>query len=308
MADATHRTARLRFLAVAVTASVALHGLLVVLLCGLPWQGSAAARGDVPVDVVLLRTGSDDGASPAPRRTFQAAVVWEPRQFHFTDEPLEAPRVDLHAPIAAPGGSARTGPDPSSGPSAAVTGQGHGSSAAEGSGPAGSGGWFAGSAAARSVVFVLDRSVSMGVKGGLKRARAEVAAALRRLPPTARFQILAYNQFVEQPPAGRRGELLPATPDVVDRAVAWLDGLPASGGTDHVQALRCGLALRPELLILVSDADDLGSADVDAVTRLNGGRAVVQVVQVGGGGDGAETAMQRLARLNRGVCTRVKPN
>src|SRR5207237_252137 len=42
-------------------------------------------------------------------------------------------------------------------------------------------------ATARTVVYVIDRSASMGLAGRLERARREVVASLRQLPPSARF-------------------------------------------------------------------------------------------------------------------------
>src|SRR5581483_7459538 len=46
---------------------------------------------------------------------------------------------------------------------------------------------------ARSVVYVLDRSGSMGPSGALERAKAELLLSLRRLPPEMLFQVIAYN-------------------------------------------------------------------------------------------------------------------
>src|SRR5262245_9429299 len=86
---------------------------------------------------------------------------------------------------------------------------------------------FSAPASARRIVFVIDRSVSMGLGGGLQRARDELRAALRALPPDVRFQVIAYNQAaVPLLPA-----LLPADPDTVERALRQLDTLHAEGRT-----------------------------------------------------------------------------
>src|SRR5439155_9282852 len=98
-------------------------------------------------------------------------------------------------------------------------------------------------AAGQSVVFVIDRSASMGLAGRLDRAKREVAASLGLLPPSAKFQVIAYHRAAA--PLRIRGQsgLLPATPDVVAAAVAAVEGLSAEGGTDHSRALRTALAL-----------------------------------------------------------------
>src|SRR5205823_10378047 len=68
---------------------------------------------------------------------------------------------------------------------------------------------------ARSVVYLLDRSSSMGESHALARARRELLASLRQLPPTARFQVIPYNKQAEPLWVGGRGGLLPADADTV---------------------------------------------------------------------------------------------
>jgi hypothetical protein len=163
---------------------------------------------------------------------------------------------------------------------------------------------LAGAARAHSVVFVLDRSLSMAFNGGLKCAQRELSSALRSLSPTTHFQVIAYNDQTEPLGPDGRAELLPATPEVVERMVLRLTSLKASSSTNHVQAVRRGLALRPELLILITDGVNLNPGDINELTHCNGGRSVIDVVEIGGemGKSG-----QRLADLNGGVCKRVAP-
>jgi hypothetical protein len=155
-------------------------------------------------------------------------------------------------------------------------------------------------------VYVLDRSVSMGPSGALEAACAELVASLRKLPPAARFQVIAFNRHAEPLLVRRQSGLLPADPATVEEAAGLLAALDASGGTDHAAALRRGLLLRPEVLFLVTDAADLSPEEVLALTRLNQGRTAVHVVELGRSrAGGPAAALRRLAAGNGGTYRHV---
>jgi hypothetical protein len=156
-------------------------------------------------------------------------------------------------------------------------------------------------AVGKSVVFVIDRSATMGLAGRLDRARREVAASLRLLPPSAKFQVVAYHRAAEPLRLAGRGGLLPATPEAVAAAVAALEGLAAEGGTDHVRALGAALALRPDVIYFLTDEDDLTPDVVKAVTRLNRERACIHALCLAPSRGRGETPMQVLARESRGA-------
>jgi hypothetical protein len=160
-------------------------------------------------------------------------------------------------------------------------------------------------AVGKSVMFVLDRSASMGLDGRLDRARRELAASLRRLPPTARFQVIAYNKAADPVRLLGCAGLLPATPNAVEAVIAAVERLPAEGGSEHAKALIAAIDLGPDVIYFLTDEDDLESRDVLAVTRHNRGRVSIHalcLVPPGGG----ESPMQRLARDNRGLFQVVK--
>jgi hypothetical protein len=165
---------------------------------------------------------------------------------------------------------------------------------------------FALPATAHSVVYVLDHSVSMGPSGALEAARREVLASLRQLPAGVRFGVIPYNRYAEPLPLGP-GALVPADAVTIARAAQLLADLRAEGGTDHARALRSGLALRPDVLFFVTDADDLNPAEVQAVTRCNAGRTAIHVVELGGGAARPEAPLGRLAAGNGGTYRRVRP-
>jgi hypothetical protein len=153
----------------------------------------------------------------------------------------------------------------------------------------------------RSVVFVIDRSSSMGMAGRLDRAKREVVVSLGQLSPSAKFQVIAYHRAAE--PLRVRGQsgLLPATPDMVAEAVAAVEGLAAEGGTNHLQALQRALALQPDVIYFLTDEDDLKSGEVSQVTQFNRGKVCVHALCLVPPMLGRETPMQALARGNRGV-------
>lgn len=151
----------------------------------------------------------------------------------------------------------------------------------------------------RSVVYVVDRSLSM-LGGALGTARAALLASLEVLPPNASFQVVFYNTAAEPLRLGRSEGLLPADPNMLSRAAAVIRAVRPAGNTDHARALRCGLALHPDVLFLVTDADDLSPSQVRATTRINRGRSVIHAVCVGRRHTAA--ALEQLAQANGGIC------
>lgn len=153
-----------------------------------------------------------------------------------------------------------------------------------------------------SVVFVIDRSGTMGLQGRLDRAKRELLASLSLLPATARFQVIAYHRQPE--PQLSASGLACATPDAISSAIAAMEQLRPEGGTDHGKALRAALQLQPDVICFLTDDDDLTASDVREITRLNRGRASIHAlcfVEPYG-----ESAMPMLANQNRGVFRVVK--
>jgi hypothetical protein len=147
--------------------------------------------------------------------------------------------------------------------------------------------------------------MSMGLSDMLDLARADLIASLRRLPPGTLFQVIPYNHTTEPLRLGGTTGLVPADPPVIEEAVTRLAALTATGPTKHLQALKRGLALRPEVIFLATDADDLTDADVRAVTALNQGRAAIHVIDLARGQPRPDSPLARLAANNRGQYRRV---
>jgi von Willebrand factor type A domain len=154
-------------------------------------------------------------------------------------------------------------------------------------------------AVGRSVVYVIDRSSSMGVDGRFDRARDQVVASIQQLPADARFQVIAYDKGALALRLGDGGGLAAATPANVAAAVAALEAMAPEGGSEHLKALGVALSLRPDVIYFLTDEDDLTPAHVREVKRLNGGRVSIHAFCLVPPPAG-DTPLRVLARENRG--------
>ena len=248
-----------RRLLVPLALSLAGHALLCLAIGLVPGPRPSAPAGSHENCPLTLRMGSMSGPvrrAPKPVEPDEdwVAVVVGPATTPACMDPSLAPKL---------------GP-PTVGETGGVSGAG--------SRPAGSSVVVV-PAETRRVVFLLDRSVSMGLADGLDRAKVELAAALTALPPETSFQVLVYNSSA-WPLVSASSGLLPACRDNVERVLHQLEALAASGITRHVEAVRAALAFQPDLLILLTDADDLSAGDVRLMTTANHGRATIDIVEL----------------------------
>jgi Ca-activated chloride channel family protein len=88
----------------------------------------------------------------------------------------------------------------------------------------------------REVVFVLDTSGSMA-GASIRQAREALQLALARLAPEDRFNVIEFNSTAQALfPQARE-----ASAAQVERAIRWVRGLQARGGTEMTQALHLAL-------------------------------------------------------------------
>jgi hypothetical protein len=148
----------------------------------------------------------------------------------------------------------------------------------------------------------------MGLNGGLSAARREVLACLERLPESTRFQVILYNREAMPLRLGGRTEMVPATEEARREAHLLLVGVRAEGSTNHLEAFHRALAFSPDLILFVTDADDLTPDQVRAVTQMNAGRSVIHTIEVNRQrterGDGP---LSLLAHCNGGTFRRAEP-
>ncbi len=154
----------------------------------------------------------------------------------------------------------------------------------------------------QSVVYVLDRSTSMGLSGAWDVARQWVLASMEGLPSSTRFQVIYYDRCPQLLCGQGRPELVPATPAFLRQAAEQLEALHAGGGTKHLPALSAAVELDPDVVFLLTDGEEMTGEEVRLFTRRNR-RAVLNVLELTTtiqDHDGGP--LQALATANRGVC------
>jgi hypothetical protein len=157
------------------------------------------------------------------------------------------------------------------------------------------------------IVYVIDRSSSMGEHGALDAACRELLASLAHLPATARFQVVLYNRGASPLLLDGRTDLAAPGADSLRQVEAALAALRPAGSTNHLEALKTALTLLPDVLFLVTDADDLTQKEVREVTAMNQGRAVIHAVELTTRPEQGDGPLALLARGNGGTYRAVNP-
>jgi VWA domain-containing protein len=277
----------------ALPASLLLHGLLLLACAHLrgPAGGGPSPILPPPPDPGLFETDGNEepyvylAPAPQPRRRVSfAGVIAGQESIVVAPASISLPSaVEQAAP--APPNSADSPPAPG-GPG--TSGLGRGTS------------FFGIPAQPQKVVYVIDRSASMGLHGAFDAARRELLVSVARLPETACFQVIVY---------GSRARLLltdsprwlAATTANRQLITAALQKLEPEGSTSHDRALPMALALEPDTVFFLTDADDLSEQQVRTVTACNCGRAVIHAVELRKvNRQRPEMPLQVLARENRG--------
>jgi hypothetical protein len=154
-------------------------------------------------------------------------------------------------------------------------------------------------------VFVLDRSGSMGGAGGkaLAAAKKELLAAIDKLDRLQQFQIVFYN---ERPkvfnPTGTPGRLAFGSDQNKAEVRKFIESISADGGTEHQDALTLALRLRPDVVFLLTDADDpkLTAHQLDRIDRMGAG-VTIHTIEFGTGPQReADNFLVKLARQSLG--------
>lgn len=160
-------------------------------------------------------------------------------------------------------------------------------------------------------VYVFDRSDSMnGYEGRpLAAAKAELINSIHMLSSTQQFQVIFYNHDVTifHPNPGLSPRLMFADEATKDLAERFIRGLPATGGTQHIPALRQALLLAPDVIFFLTDAEDpkLTARQLEDLRRINRG-TVIHAIEFGTGPFiGGDNFLMRLARQNNGRHTYI---
>jgi hypothetical protein len=198
---------------------------------------------------------------------------------------------------------------------AAADGSGVGNAGRAGDGPRSSGGMggagrttatlFGLTGEGSKFVYVFDRSGSMGGSGrnALSVAKAELVASLRSLDSVHQFQIIFYNDKpVIFNPSGQSGRLAFATEQNKERARRFIGSIVSEGATRHEAALKQAIALRPDVIFFLTDADEprLSAGQLHEIHRQAGG-ITINAIEFGlGPKQTGDNFLVRLARENGG--------
>jgi hypothetical protein len=156
-------------------------------------------------------------------------------------------------------------------------------------------------------VYVIDRSASMEGfdRRPMKAAKAELIASLQDLQSVHQFQIIFYsselrvfNPLAPQPP-----KMMFGTESNKRMAVDYVRGIVPDGSTRHREALEMALALRPDVIFFLTDADEpqLRPAELADLHRRNRGPTAIHTIEFGiGPAFDEDNFLARLAHENGG--------
>jgi hypothetical protein len=178
-----------------------------------------------------------------------------------------------------------------------------------GTGPSGGAVFFGAAARGRRIVYVIDRSLSMGLNRALGKARAELFASLDLLPADVEFQVVLYNRRAEPLRVNGSVALLKAEKANISEVKERAESMRAEGSTDHLRALKEAIYLKPEVIFVVTDADGLTPDMVNSVARMNVGKAVIHCIELANApSGGGSPAFRRLAEVSAGTYRLVAMN
>ncbi len=109
------------------------------------------------------------------------------------------------------------------------------------------------------IIYIIDRSDSMNGNGGrpLMAAKTELIHSLAALKESQFFQLILYNEA----PSPYRGvqsmgaavQMIQADTAAIKRVQSYVETVNAFGGTNHIDALRLALRMRPDVIFFLTD-------------------------------------------------------
>jgi hypothetical protein len=134
-------------------------------------------------------------------------------------------------------------------------------------------------------VYLFDRSSSMEGTP-LAAAKRQLLESLEKLNDVHQFHIIFFNHRLQSfDITGGLRRIAFATERNKRLAARFVGGVKADGGTERFAALKHALALRPDVIFFLSDADDpMSSKEMADLARLNERvGAQICVIEFGGG-------------------------
>ncbi len=157
------------------------------------------------------------------------------------------------------------------------------------------------------MVFVMDVSGSMN-GAPMRQSKDAVVHALRQLTPDDTFRIILFSNNVRT----FSDRAVAATPDNVRKAVRYVKGLRANGGTYTEQGMRAALsggrdAERPRTIAFLTDGYIGNEADILRRIHTDLGDHT-RIFSFGVGTSTNRYLMNRMAKLGRGAVAYLSPN
>ena len=164
-------------------------------------------------------------------------------------------------------------------------------------------------ALSRDLTLVVDVSGSMSGEK-IDQARAALRQALSTLRPRDRFRLISFSNGVRQ----FREGFTAASPDALDDARRFVDGLAANGGTNLAGAIETALLERPGaerlgiVLLLTDGLPTVGEQAPERIAAEAGARiGHSRIFTIGVGTDVNTYLLDRLAVDGRGSASYVAP-
>jgi Ca-activated chloride channel homolog len=155
----------------------------------------------------------------------------------------------------------------------------------------------------RDLTFVIDTSGSMAGPS-IEQAKASLAAALTRLTTQDRFNVIQFNNTVRSLFSAPQ----PVTTAAMRKAIRYVEGLSADGGTEMLPALRQALkspqdSTRRQQIVLITDGQ-VGNED-ELFELLHHRLGTRRVFTIGIGSTPNSHLMRKTAEFGRGTFTYV---
>jgi hypothetical protein len=276
--------------------SLFLHFSLIALLGFMlrPWPNGAGQFGDPSAfGITLTRTHNPgemregDGGKGDDAELERVFEIPELARVPNVPPPDSAAQKDVHDPYAvrttpvrlaaAPMGTPNTTPAPPR-PTAGLGRSGV---------PGGSGyattSVFGVEGKGNKFVYLFDRSASM--EGApLSAAKRQLLESLKSLDSIHQFQVIFFNSKTRVFEAAGTGRRVAFASDRNKQLAAnFVGGITAEGGTDRMVALREAIAMTPNVIFFLSDADDpMSASELAEIQRLNRrAQAAICVIEFG---------------------------
>jgi Ca-activated chloride channel homolog len=155
----------------------------------------------------------------------------------------------------------------------------------------------------RDLIFIIDTSGSMAGPS-IEQAKASLAAALTRLTTQDRFNVIQFNNTIRSLFYSPQ----PVTTAAMRKAIRYVEGLSADGGTEMLPALRQALkspqdSTRLQQIVLITDGQ-VGNED-ELFELLHHRLGTRRVFTIGIGSTPNSHLMRKTAEFGRGTFTYV---